>query len=340
MSNRTRNSNIEILRIISIFLIILNHYSAYGGIDYIHTPGVNSMIVELLHSGGKLGVNIFLFISGWYLCDSQKCNIKRPFYLITEVLVYSIAFVICGLLLSSLQVKEIIKMVFAIPHRNWEFITCYFMMICFAYWINLFLNNITANQFTVLIVFVLITWSIFPTLVKAEFGMSTLTWYVFVYLLAAYVKRIYDKIILSYKQCFLIGILSYVFILCTECILKWMGRYHIKFAEMSEHLRQINSLFIVLTVVFLFLGFEKLPPHENKVIQQIASTSLAVFIIHDNGALRSFIWNRVFHTADLVDSPFLLLHALIASIAIFVFGFIIDMIRQNTIGKVEKKYLN
>lgn len=295
------------------------------------------MLLEMFHSGGKIGVNMFLFISGWYLCDSEKFNIKRPFYLMTEVFLYSVIFVLCGILLSSLTVKSAIRLIFAIPFGNWEFITCYFMMICFSYWINQFLKNISLNQMTVLIAFMSITWSIFPDLTTADFGMSTLTWYLFIYILAAYVKRIYDKIQYSSRKCLVLGCSAYGCIFLSEVTLKFMGRYHIKFAEISEHFRNINSVFLVLTVVFIFLSFIKMKPQENKVIQLLASTSLAVFIIHHNDALRSFIWTQVFHNADYADSPFLILHAVITVIIIFTFGFLVDMLRQNTIGKLEKK---
>lgn len=337
---KKRNSNIEILRIISVFLIILNHYSLYGGFSFENSLGFNSLLVGFLHVGGKLGVNIFLFISGWYLCDSEKLNIKRPFYLITEVLFYCFIFIIIGLILGNLDIKDIIKLLLAIPFGRWEFITCYFMMICFSYWINKLIHNINIKQFKVLIIFLLFVWCIVPTFIKADFGMSTLTWYIFIYILAAYTKNVYTKYKFSSAKYFLIGIASYLLILISEVVLKLLGLKFEIFGEHYEHFRSLNSILVLSTTVFIFLGFVKLAPRENNFVQVIASTSLAVFIIHDNIVLREFIWNNIFHTANFSDSKFLIIHALITAITIFTFGTIVDLIRKKTFGVLEKKLFN
>jgi hypothetical protein len=81
-------------------------------------------------------------------------------------------------------------------------------------------------------------------------------------------------------------------------------------------------------------------PRNSFFVQKIASTSLAVFIIHDNGALREFIWNNIFHNSDYLNSPFLIVHALLTAIIIFVVCSVIDLIRQNTIARVEKKIVD
>ena len=48
-----RHANIEILRILSIFIIIFNHYAIYGGFEFDNPLSANSFLVEFLHLGGK-----------------------------------------------------------------------------------------------------------------------------------------------------------------------------------------------------------------------------------------------------------------------------------------------
>jgi hypothetical protein len=189
-------------------------------------------------------------------------------------------------------------------------------------------------------VFVFVVWCLFPTLTKADFGMSTLTWYIFIYMLAAYIKLIYNRIKLSSSKCFFIGIVSYLLILISEVLMEYIGTFISIFSSKSEHFRQLNSILVLFVTVFVFLGFEKMKPRNSFFVQKIASTSLAVFIIHDNGALREFIWNNIFHNSDYLNSPFLIVHALLTAIIIFVVCSVIDLIRQNTIARVEKKIVD
>ncbi len=96
-----RNINIELLRIISMLLIVIYHYQAreFGlyviGNDQLGDP---QLLPELiLHSFGKLGVPIFVFISGYYgikFKDKRlwELIIMTFFYALLSVLVYDIIY--------------------------------------------------------------------------------------------------------------------------------------------------------------------------------------------------------------------------------------------------------
>lgn len=67
---RNRNSNIELLRIIAMLLIVLSHYSIHGlGTDLAYS--LNLYIADVAGLGGKLGVTIFILISGYYMTESR-----------------------------------------------------------------------------------------------------------------------------------------------------------------------------------------------------------------------------------------------------------------------------
>ena len=65
-----RNSNIELLRMICMFVIILHHYVLYGGA--LEQPAsINLIIANLFYIGGKFGANCFMAISAYFLIDSK-----------------------------------------------------------------------------------------------------------------------------------------------------------------------------------------------------------------------------------------------------------------------------
>ena len=73
--NKTRDSNIELLRIIAMILIII-HHMVYHTKIYL-CGGENHFISLIMLTGGKIGVIIYILIMGYYSRES-KFNIKRP----------------------------------------------------------------------------------------------------------------------------------------------------------------------------------------------------------------------------------------------------------------------
>ena len=80
-----RKSNIELLRIIAIIMIIAHHYCLYGGWSKVSGLSINNAILDFLVIGGKIGVAIFVLISGYFGINSEfkiKKLIKfKNFYL-------------------------------------------------------------------------------------------------------------------------------------------------------------------------------------------------------------------------------------------------------------------
>lgn len=329
-----RNANIELLRILSIFIIIFNHYAAYGGFEYDNPLSFNAFIIEFLHLGGKIGVDIFIFISGWFMSRSKNFNVRRIVKLCLQVLFYSIILAVAGRLLGTLSNSDTIRMLLAIPAGNWIFITSYFMLCCLSPIINIIINNISKKQYFTLLVFLAFTWMCVPTVLPIDFDMSNTSWYIFIYMLAGFLHKYEDDIDHKPRKLFALSFISLILIIISEIILEILGVYVADvFGEHAEHFRNMNSIFVVINAVSLFLGVSQLKPKSSNIIPKIASTSLAIFVLHDNRALRPKIWTEWFHTTKFASSHYLILHALATAITIFIIGMTIDLIRQATIEK-------
>lgn len=75
----TRSSNFELLRIISILLIIAFHYCIYGNGGKIFSLNIstNQIFAIIFGSWGVLGVDCFIFISAYFLLASNKFSSKN-----------------------------------------------------------------------------------------------------------------------------------------------------------------------------------------------------------------------------------------------------------------------
>ena len=65
-----RQSNLELSRILAMYLIVMHHFSVHGGVSIWSGSAplsFNFYLDQLLSTGGKIGVNLFVLITGYFL---------------------------------------------------------------------------------------------------------------------------------------------------------------------------------------------------------------------------------------------------------------------------------
>lgn len=87
MSKKSRTSNFELFRIVSMFLIIAGHLTSEGGAFSDNTSGVTRDIVILMGSGARIAVNLFIMIGCWFMVDSEFSS-KRILKLYSETWIH------------------------------------------------------------------------------------------------------------------------------------------------------------------------------------------------------------------------------------------------------------
>lgn len=335
-----RNSNIEYVRLAAMFLIILNHYSLLGGFYYSDPLSFNAVMIQFLHSGGKFGVNVFILISGFFSYKSNRVNVKHISKFLLEVTFYSVIFAAIGFGFHTLSLKGIVKMLLPIPFVQWPFVTFYFMLMCLSFWFNKLTHHLTERQHRALMIGLGMAWCVCPTFFKADFAVDIFGWYVYVFLLGGYLARIIDGIKIPAKKLIAMSLLSYGFILVSELVIDYVGAHFFwSVLKHAEHFRKINSFFVVFSVVTLVAGAAKLKPEHSAFVQAVSSTTLGVFLLHDNKAMIPLLWRRLLRPYRFASSNFLIFHAIGSCLLIFAVCVVIDLLRQNTVGRIEDKFL-
>ena len=79
-NRQKRSSNFELLRILTMLCIIAHHYVVNSGItEKITQSNVlqwNSVFALIFGWGGKTGINVFVLITGYFMCKS-KISLKK-----------------------------------------------------------------------------------------------------------------------------------------------------------------------------------------------------------------------------------------------------------------------
>lgn len=104
MSNRS--SNIELLRIFAILGVIVLHYNNAdmgGGFRFVLPGSLNYYLLHFLENLFICAVNLFLLISGYFLCTSFKRSLLKPLQLLIQVILFLQAAICCSFFCPTRQ---------------------------------------------------------------------------------------------------------------------------------------------------------------------------------------------------------------------------------------------
>lgn len=125
---KNRDSNIELYRIVLMLLIIAHHYVVNSGVvELLYANPINfkSVIMFLFGAWGKIGINCFILITGFFMCKSN-ISIKKFLKLLFEVEFYNIIIYILMTVMgiNTINFKQLIKAILPIQQINTNFTGC------------------------------------------------------------------------------------------------------------------------------------------------------------------------------------------------------------------------
>ncbi|HAT4224184.1 acyltransferase family protein [Clostridium perfringens] len=332
---KERNSSLEILRIFSMILIIAHHYSVHGYFNLSEQSlTLNKIIVQVLSLGGKLGVNCFILITGYFLIKS-KFSFKKLFFFIAEVYFYSISlfFIFIFLGLKEFSFKNFIIASLPITFNGYWFVTIYIIMYMFSSYINKFIYSLNKLELFKFIALGIFLWSFIPTFILVSPGFSNLAWFIILYTIAAYCRLYPNNIILSYKVNLIIVIITYSITVFSVIVFDLIGTKIKLVGDNATIFMAGNRLPIAICSISLFLVFKNLRVKSNKFINTISATTFGIYLIHDNTYVRPFLWNNILKNSEYLNSNFLVIHAIVSITIVFIICSIIDYLRKKLIEK-------
>ena len=332
-----RNSNIELLRIIAMFMIVLSHYSIHSGVITTDLPiGFNRFLFESANFG-NIGVIIFVIITGYFSIDSKEpFKLKKLLLLILETMFYSISIFIIFVLLGkeTFSIKILVHNAFPITYQIYWFMSAYVILYILIPYLNIMLNSCNKKQLSLLlgIIFIL---SILNTINNRLYYINELIQIIMFYIIGAYLKRFEPNILKNKKNNIFILLLT-LFIMMTSVII--IDLIKIKLPNIlisSDYLYGRFKITSLLFSISLFLSFKNSKPINNKLINIISQATLGVYLIHENPSMINVLWNNILHVSKYAYSKTLIIHMIISVIIIYFICSIIDLIRKYTIEKLD-----
>ena len=338
-----RNSSLEILRIISMVMIIAHHYVVHGNFDLGNIPfSMQKVFTIFLSCGGKLGVSLFILISGYFSIKSEF-NLKRIIMLIVKVWVFSIFFLALFTFVltpvSPITFNSLIMSILPNIFSSWGFTTDYIILSLLAPFLNKAILALTKKQHRNLIAILFVIWCLIPTFTTAAPAFSSLSWCITLYIISSYFALYPVKIKFKLHVVFCIFWAFIIFLSIFS--IEYLGMEYSFFKSRSHFFSELNSLPAFMLSLELFLVFSNMKPRYLKHVNAIASTTLGVYLIHENLFMRPYIWGNIFKNAQQYNSPMFFLHYIGVVVIVFaVCSFIDWLFWKKTIGRFIGFLLN
>lgn len=358
MKKTIRQSNFELLRILAIVLIIVHHIFVHAvRVQLLNTSMYSCgemfnnflfykklLLTSYAASFGKIGVNIFILISGYFLCSKKNINIlKVSKKLIGQLIFATLILILCSFTYVWLFDKSFIGSV-TLGSFNGEywFIGYYFLIVLFGkLFLNNFLSKLSKQKYLSLLVstFALISF-LFTSDIMESVGesLSIVLTGLLLYSLGGYIKK-YNP----FKN-----VKSWVFILLIIMTFAFMALSYRNFviADINNsiangcyyqniYLYSERSLVCLIISVCLFELFVRIKMKPNNIINYVASSTLITYMIHDNDLV-----HKLFLKIDWINIYYYNVFKLLLLVVIITVFIVVVGVLLQTIYNYIIKYIN
>ena len=244
-----RQSNLELLRIVSMILIVAHHYSVHGGF-ILPEMNFNKAFIQVLSLGGKLGVDCFVLITGYFMIES-KFRLEKLVKLWAQIWFYSILFmaIFYGFGITEFNFDTFIRNLMPITYSMYWFATTYLVLYILTLFLNPAVKAMSRKRYLALVATLGILWSVLPTVTNGDFGYSTLGLFILLYLVGGYF-RLYPTH--WTKQCrsnFMLGIIMYGVIIASAFLVDFLGSFIPELSGFASYLAGENKITTILCAV-------------------------------------------------------------------------------------------
>lgn len=313
-----RASSFELLRLLSIFGIIVMH--TFAGIDTSTSPA-NMMVNVFANSLFNTGVTCFVLLSGYF---GIRFDLKKLIRLDLMIIFFTLSGTIA---LGDFGIKSLIKSCIPVLSRQYWFITCYFALCVLAPFLNQIPERLERTAFRRLLLVLLLLFSLIPTLTTYDIMQDAgkgLVDFVLIYLIGRYLSLYHSGA--HHAGSLLGGIaLSTLLVFAADSALTLhSGVIYTTFSRDC-------SIFIIFTAVLLLLLFRELH-FSSRIINRAASNVLAVYVLDQ--VIRSFL-NRYVDLNAYAAEWYLIFVVFGYVLAVMLIAIILNELRRFTVGRLE-----
>ena len=323
---KKRNVSFELLRIFSMFAIIVMHVFLASGILNVENLDKTSYYLGWTTEAFCYGaVNLYVLISG-YFSIKTKFRLSKVLQIWLQVVFYTV--VLFGVSVATksqpFSFTELLQRFLPISGNQYWFVTTWLALHIVSPALNWFIKTVEKGLYKKTLLVLTVLFSLIPFITFSDpLGIGAgycLYWFCYLYLLGGYIASYKDGF--KQRKRFYFGVFIGASLLTAlGCFVLAHGtRYFLGAVRGVTAFFAYNAPLVLLASVTLFLFFTKLQLSEKfkKPILFFSSTTFGVYLIHTNLDVFSLIMKTIFKVDTFPESWLLLLYTVMVALAIFV----------------------
>ncbi|MGT2667688.1 acyltransferase [Streptococcus rifensis] len=338
MKEKTYHYGIDFLRIVAMFMIVVTHVLAQGGIrkEVEGSFDLHYFVTWLLQIAVYWAVNAYALISG-YVGHRSRYRYSKIIELWLHVFFYTFLFAVGFTILGKeLSLTDWRNALFPILTGKYWYVTAYFGLLVFMPLLNLALERLATKDLGRVLVIAFFSFSLIPALFNNKInefaldrGYSSL-WLIILYLTGAYLAR---KELNKLPRNSLLFLGYTASVLLSFILKKVVGNIWFWYTSPT----------MILGAICIFVIFARMEIKNitlQAFIKVLAPTTLGIYLVHLNPLVVRFLLRDF--AKPLTQLPILpfLGAILAASVFIFVLSGVIDWLRLLLFQKVNIKRLS
>lgn len=348
---KVRNSNFELMRIISMFFVVLWHVILHGNVIENCTNPAIKILLQVIMFCIIIHVNSYVLLSGYFQSKS-KFKLSKFIKLFFQVVFYSLVILIVSIKLGWVKDYNIVTFInngLLSSLNNYWFIKMYIVTYVFSDYTNKFIDRLTRIEYKNLLIICFIILSIIPfitgNVVVFNDGYS-FTNFIYIYMIGGYLRRYPLKETYHFKNMstngyrvfLLFGFfaLALTNFLIHHFALEINGMSNI-FSEISNRIRSTNiyysTPFVMIQTILYFEIFKTLKL-QNKFINKISTCAFGIYLIHDNVLIRNHLYKILRIDNGMFSGYKIFPKIVLATILIFAVCAIVEFIRRLIAKKI------
>lgn len=339
---KQRNANLDLLRIVSMLLIVFLHSIDHSGVleNAANCGSAMYFYVRFTYALCQVCVNIYVMLSGYFMVTS-KFRLQKLVQLWMEAAFYSfilkLVFMVTGQ--DAFSVGSLVSCFVPILTGRYWFLTIYVGMYVVSPFLNTLIRAMDKRQHALLNAVLFAIMSVWVSLHPSIAGMNSgggwgLAWFVVLYLAAAWFRLYYTPNGKSGRW-----LLAYVLIPALIAT----GQTAVNALDIGILRKILSTWFrydsapVYLMTLCLFVGFLniRLPGEKaSRLICGVAPLTLGVYLIHAHANVSPWSW-EVLNLPGKMDSILFLPIQFGTVVLIFSVCAGLDFLRSRTIGRLE-----
>lgn len=331
-----RDSNMELLRIFTMFLVMIFHidFISLNGTNHIDPSNnpISSFIRITLALASFTCVDIFVLLSGWY---GIKFKTSKLLAFIFQILFFSILSYTCFAIFGKTNNKLFLHIFFLDAY--W-FIPTYLALYFFSPILNIYVDKCTKANLQRTLILLFIAQICYGWISQQERGYNegcSPISFIILYLTARYLK-LYPSSLTKMKKRW--DALIYISVCLIVAIPVFYGEaYNIDI--ITNTIFKFTSPFTIISSVYLVLFFSKIKL-KSHWINWIAISSFAAFLVHCFPLFNQFVYHDIISFLYLHYSGITLVILIMLYICgIYSFSILIDKVRIFLYQRIKESRL-